>query len=234
MRVIVFCLLFLSPLSADAYVAKERYQVENELNLALQELLAIEDQIDPQAPAADLYANIAALFSLLEDDPWAIFYYEKSLLVEPRNRAVQEQLQQIYDRLHLENRVETKIFSRNELLSLCMIFLMIGFALLSLSLWRDKNSFLKWAVRSFAFSSLFFAFVLYNVYFTPIQAVAVRPSSLYLAPSFESSLLRQAPLMAGEKVNVVTLKEEGSWLQIMLVDGSIAFVPHTRVRILTR
>jgi purine-cytosine permease-like protein len=77
------------------------------------------------------------------------------------------------------------------------------------------------------------SFLLFSSYYlTPIEAVMIAPTQLYRRSEVELNPLIDESLQPGTKVTILDVNEEGKWLKIRTLQGTVGYVPFQVIRII--
>ena len=195
--------------------------------------------------SADLYYNIANTHYKMQQIPEAILYYERSLQLDPSSQDVQYNLK-LANKL-IVDKIETlptpfytewKNSLINGLLFDTWGFLSIGFIAVSM-IWLllyffTRNGSLKRISFYLFIVFLFGTGITYyfakaqaeQVYETKNAIIFATRTNVYSEPNTSSSVL--FVIHSGLKVKI--LKTEMQWLNIVLPDGSVGWVPEEVVQ----
>jgi len=210
---------------------------EDAFNRALQIYSAVERGVE--APNAELFANIGNCFYQLGEYGWAVYYYNKSLVLMPRSNEVQRNLFQVKKKAGL---IDDAPFSLWEIaphrflsFSEQQIIMLLSFAIFiivtSFFIWI-RASFLRRLVWGVGIYCTFIACsFFYEGYLSPVQGVLLNSSSLYRDAGYHYAMVQKEPLLAGETVKVLSSTENGGWLKVNSEHDMVGFIPHSVVRI---
>lgn len=227
-----------------AKTASTPQEKQEAINLALKSLLLFEKEGLEETYYAPFLVNIGRLFSALEQHPWAMLYYQRAKRVDHRNPEVDSLIQQTAKKLFLEDEMVRPeendswiqrgftLFSISQWLFSSFVFLILAALFYSIYVWTHQKKFLLIGHFPFTISLFLFSIVSLFYYFSPIEAVMIEASSYYESPNDLAAKVKDFPLLAGESVEVIATKENGLWLQIRTSDGTIAFVPYKKIRLL--
>ena len=214
-------------------------------NRALEIYSQLEKQYQPCMSSGKLYYNLANTYFQLGEYPMAIYYYYKSLTLQPRDENVKHNLEITLDKLHL-SRPETpseiqKIFFFHTYFSLperLQLFSYFGLMLLATSLlmiaYMQSRRILKYVVSIIGIFSLLLATsLLFTRYMEPLQGVLIKATYVYRDKGKEYATTSTTPASAGIKVDILDVQAQGKWLKILSPDGTIGYVPEDAIRIFT-
>lgn len=227
-----------------AYKQGEEAQTVDERKVAFNRALTLytnlEQQFHPTLGNGRLYFNLANTYYQLEEYPFAIYEYYRSLALAPRDENSLQNLSQALKKLKLtpQNTSTSQLFSLSSFLSLpqrlSLFFwtFVALFALLSLFIWTRKPA-LKPLIVVAALASLFLLCSLgYSRYFAKQEAVLVHSSTLYRDAGLQYDKITQEPIPAGTKVEVITIVPSGQWLNILTPEGTLGYVPSDAIKLL--
>lgn len=211
---------------------------------ALQLYLGIERDHKKELAYGDgqLYYNIGNSYFQLGELPWAILYYYRTLEFSPRDHRARQNLEIARTKLGLTPPPPPSWFARTlglqTLLSLpekLQTFFHLGVALLMLLsayLWMQS----RWIKRAIYLFSAALLFVLlsigYTLYFSSLEGVLVEPSVLYRDAGTQYAVVSNQPILAGEKVYILDVRQEGQWLKVLTDQDVIGFLPYKAVRLI--
>lgn len=211
-------------------------------NSALSRYLDLEKKYKPHYGNGKLYYNIANSYYQLDELPLAIYYYYQAFKLAPRDVQTQHNLSQALQKLHL-NQMPPELLSGQTLTlgtilslpqRLCLFFwtVVVFFLLASLSIWRPF-SWLKLALALVGIVALFLLGTLvYNRFISVQEGVLVQASSLYRDAGTQYAKASNEPLPAGLKVEVVSIRNDGSWIKILSPDGALGYVSSEAIKLL--
>ncbi len=212
-------------------------------NQALHAYLILEEQFPLENSNGLLYYNLGNLNYELGEYAQAIFYYYKSLKLNPSHRDSQQNLKQTLNQLHLslENPSASfteKIFFFQHWLSLPQrfelfyLFLGISFLLASLLLWQPFRILSFLLVLSCSLLIFLGIHLFYAHYLLPLEGVLIHAAPLYRDAGFHYAKVSNQPLAPGLKVEILDIKEQGQWLKVLAPDGKLGFVSHDTIKAL--
>lgn len=219
-----------------AVTATTIYERKENLNLALQELL--------NAPSdASVYRNTAKVFQLLGETPWAIYYTYKAMKLEPRNHQLEEELDKGIAVASLPERVKEnpfgplirwhQILSQGEKFQLLFVGLVALFILTSVWIWQGSKVLRIPILLLGLLCALMASSLLYSRYGEPLEGILVAPAALYREPDAKALLVKDSPLPAGLKLEVLDERDEGRWLKVKTDQGEYGYVRYQPIRLIT-
>lgn len=231
--------------AAQSYLFAEKSkslgQRKEGFNTALKIWMELEREWQPYDGNGEIYYNIANANYQLAEYPWAIYYYYRALALNPRNVDASSNLKIAQEKLSLLSSQENqnhqpflfhRLFSLPERLVGFALFTFGTLAFASCLVWfPGKMLKALFAASSFA-SLLFLASCLYSRYVEPIEAVLIHPAVLYRDAGTQYAKVKDEPLQAGLKVEVLEVDGNGVWLKVRLADGIFGFLSGDAVRLI--
>lgn len=225
------------------YAQGERAQTAQERALKFNEALTNYTLIESAYPdSAELQYNIANCYFQLNEYGWAGLYYWRALQNSPRSTRILHNL-----RVNNQNAGIAPIPGDTPLSYLLFFhfklslgeriqftFLMV---ILSFLFWSFYLSSRFGVLRFFAqlmtvFTTLALLSLGFSQYLAPIEAVLVQPTPLHKDAGAHYAEVLEKPTLAGVKVRVLDVKEEGNWLKIETPEGIVGFVSSDRIRVI--
>lgn len=211
------------------------FERKNALNSALSQLLK-------SPPSSATYQNLSHVMQLLGQDPWAVYYTYQALKQNPRDREMETRLDALIQSANLPPRAQEnpfgplirwhQILSKGEKFILFFFSVAALFALCSLKIWREGRMLLPLIGVMGLIAALLGGSLLYTHYFAPLEGVLIKPAALYRDASRSALLVKDVPLPAGLKLDVLEEKEEGQWLKVRTDQGEYGFVDYRAIRLL--
>lgn len=209
-------------------------------NLALSHYLQLEKNYHPNYGNGKLYYNIGNAYFQLGEYPLAVYFYEKSLSLDPRDNKTISNLATTLDKLGL-NRPTTgfkldNIFffhsylSLPERLTLFFFFSLLAFLFLSLIVWHRRRLLQSLAILFGISALILLGSIFYSQFISPMEAIVVKPAFLYRDAGDQYAKVAEKPLTAGEKIQVLDLK--GEWLKVLTPSGELGFIKSNSLRII--
>jgi|GEM_PF-5325124 len=231
--------LFCADPGQEAYIsglqAKTLYERKADLNQSLKVLLEAY-------PSAATFQNTAHAFALLSEPAWGIYYLYRAQKLEPRNVAVETQLDQLIQAAHLPPREKLNPFgplirwhqllSAGEKFILLLLSLVAFFLAASLWIWRQSAWLVPLMMVLGAVATLLSGSLLYERYGAPLEGVLVKAAALYREPDGKALLVQDNPLPAGLKLEVLEEKEDGKWLKVKTSAGEYGYVNFRAIRLI--
>lgn len=229
----------------DNYTAGEHADTiaerKKSFNQALSLYLQVEKENHPTYSDGKLYYNIANTYFQLEEYPWAILYYERALKLRPTDEKVHRNLSIALEKAGLPKQKEESIFQKiffwhsslslPQRLQLLFALTVLMLALISAILWKNRPIIKKGIILVGILWALFFFSVIYTHFFAPIEAIAIKPTSLYLGPGPQYAEINNQTILAGSKVRILESLNDGSWLKIISPTGEIGYVSTTNLEV---
>lgn len=192
-------------------------------------------------PSASFYAAVGDCFFRLDTYAWAVFYYERALLLDPQNLAICEALDLARIQLGLPPTIPRsslqQIFTFDPFLPftkrLIFFYWLIGITVLFYSLCiYYPSSMTKFIARtSLILSFLLFLNLFISFYLVPLKAVLIASTGLYRSPD-SSVQITTTPLFEGSRLSILDEFEQGKWLKVQTPDGMMGYIPASCARIL--
>jgi tetratricopeptide (TPR) repeat protein len=211
-------------------------------NQALNLYLQLEQEYAPINGNGKLYYDIANTYFQLGQYPLAAFYYNQSHILMPRDDRVTQNLSRTLDQLHLPQSQETSPFSRffyfHSKLSLPERFQLFSAAVILTTLLASAYIWLGWkqlklfAEGTLLISVVFFLSICYTKYLAPTEAVIVQASNIYRDAGNQYSTVQKEPVPPGTKVKVLTTEKNGTWVKVVIPDGTLGYLLQQNIRIL--
>ena len=196
---------------------------------------------DFETPPADLDRAIGDLYDQLEEYPWAILFYHRALNANPQDAIAASHLKKVQQKMGMGvdsplSGLQNPFIGYLKALSHQnqLVFWLLAFTFLTCSFALCLSS--PWIRKMAAGSSFLLALLLANslffYYFTPIEGILVASSGFYRSPDKNEPQLTAHPLLAGSKVTVLQMAEEGNWVKIANSDGLIGYIPAISLRLI--
>lgn len=205
-------------------------------NESLELYKALDNSYSLKYGNGKLYFNIANCYFQLEQYPWAIYYYNRSQALRPRDSKVTQNLHIAQMKLGVsgETKESKSIFglSLPERLQLFFVFSLIVLAFASLQIWFN-SPFWKTITLFFGLIvTILFLNLIYAHYFGPVQGILVNSASLYRDAGEQYAKVSEKPLLSGIEVNVLGTQDHGAWLKVQTSEGDIGFIQKDALRII--
>ncbi len=245
-----FALLFLLiPLLIQAddqaflkYRQGEQASNTDERKRAFNEALTYYLQMQTDNPSATLLYNIANTYYQLNEYGYAILYYNKALKEAPRFSEARTNLNIALQKANIQdgepNILQSYLLffhykmSHNEKEITVLFLFFIAFTLLSVYLWVPQLVFKKVALILLWVSLVFVASIVWVDYFTPPQAIVVKPVALRRDAGDQYAALVGTPALSGTRVSVIEVLQNGNWLKVRTASGDVGYVSKEYVRII--
>jgi len=244
---LVFSLLIALPAAAQSRVEQLVFDQANQLYLN-GEYSAARDEyqkiINSGFESAELYYNLGNAFYKLGQIPPAILYYEKALILNPKDVDLQFNLdlanRLVVDKINPLN----EFFLRKWILSFAGVFKADAWGYLSLGAFFLLLTIaaIAYATRGFRYrklivsgGALFLVILIFSLVLGSIQnKQTIHPDSAIV---FTSSLTAKSSPDAGgtdlfvihEGLKVKIIDRVGTWIRIRLADGNEAWIPENSV-----
>ena len=232
---------------SDAYQAYRQGEEANTVqqrtesfNKALSLYTNLEKRFNPKYGNGKLYYNIANSYYQLGQYPMAVLYYYRALDLMPKNEKAQRNLQTTLSKLNVFDKTEDTTFNKifffhygfsfSERFRLFFIFALLGTLFGSIYIW-GRGSWLKKCAILFALvAAIFLGSIAYTNYFTPVQGVIVKSTSLYRDAGKQYAKVLKEPVLSGTKVEVLDVLHNGHWLKIITPEGILGYVPQNSIK----
>ncbi len=210
---------------------------QQKYDTALQSYMRI---VESGVESADLYFNIGNSHYKLQQNTQAILYYEKALKLSPQDKDVRYNLdlanKRIVDKIEslptpfyinwwrsLVNSLTMDTFAYLSITFIIMAMLGLLVFIRTHTVFVKRISFYLFIVFLLASGITFlFAKSQYNANYSTQHAIVLSTrTNIYSAPNTTSTVL----FVVHDGLKVKILKTEQQWLNIMLPDGSIGWIP---------
>ena len=203
--------------------AKSPLERKEAFNHSLESLLTLEEKYAPTYGNGLLYLEIGNNFFQLGEYPRAILYYNRAIALRPRDNVAPKLLGAAQSKLNISEIKNGSlfkkiffingIFSIPERLQLFTLFGLIALAAASAYLWLKRDWIYKTFIIVLLASSFILLGLLADYYFSPIEGVIVRSSSLYRDAGEQYAKVVDDPLSSGQKVAVLTVSPSGKMVK---------------------
>lgn len=218
-----------------AVSANAIFDRKENLNIALQELLSA-------SPKTSVYKNSAKVFYLLGNTPWGIYYLYQALKLEPRNTALQDELDKWIAEAALPPRKKAnpfgplirwhQILSQGEKFQVLFAGLITLFLIASFWIWKEGKVLRIPLLFLGLLCAMMAGSLLYDRYGASLEGVLIKPAALYREPDAKALLVKDSPLPAGLKLEVLGERDEGRWLKVKTEQGEYGYVGFEAMRLL--
>ncbi|MBS4169065.1 hypothetical protein [Parachlamydia sp. AcF125] len=220
----------------NAYQAGERATTLSErkkaFNQALEGYLQLEVTYHPLYGNGKLYYNLGNTYFQLSEYPLAILYYEKALnlLSDPvkaeENLRISRQKLEIESTPHRVNVFQSLVFfhkwplpTRLQGLSLSLILIT---GCLSLFIWYPYPGIHSLCGCLATVALILLGSALYSRFFSSVDAIVTHPTFLFREAGAQYAKVREDPLIAGSKVEVLDFSKKG-WIKIATSQGEVGY-----------
>lgn len=230
----------------ENYVAGEKAQTiaerSEDFNRALGLYMKLDVLFNPEFGNGKLFYNIANSYFQVEEYPWAIVYYNRAHKLMPRNERVTQNLAVALQKAGVQSSSFVTLydqafffhskFALPERLQLFFLFSVILLALILLFIWKPHLK-LKTPIilAAICFGAMLIS-VTYTRYFAPIDAIVVESTPLYKDAGTQYAVVSELPILAGNKVQVLDVRQNGHWLKILDPSGNLGYVQNKNIRII--
>lgn len=169
--------------------------------------------------SADLDQALADTYFQLGEYAWAILYYERALKQGSQNVLLLPHLIQTQEKLGLPpsaNQINRSgfFFFLSQQVNLLLGATFITFLAFSCLIWFPCSWLRKFSIFCSALLIFLLGNTLFFYYSTPLEGVIIKSSGFYRAPDWNQAQLKNQPLLAGSKVQILQMTEDRNWLKI--------------------
>jgi tetratricopeptide (TPR) repeat protein len=225
----------------EGELSKTVHERAEAFNRALKIYANWEEENQPILGNGKLYYNLGNTFYQLEEYPWAIYNYYRSLKLQPLDERTMSNLhaaeaklglshtttQSIVSQILLEN-----ILSLPQRLQLFFFFTVIAFLVASAWLWTSRRVFKQLLYAPALISLFLFCSLLHTRYFAPIEGIIVQAGVLYRDAGEQYAKVTEHPVLPGTKVQVIDVLEQGTWLKVITPNNQVGYVQNSLIRII--
>lgn len=205
---------------------KKGFLRQENFNRALKKYLELEEKQGNFS--GKLNFNIGNLLFLLGDTPGALLYYNRALFLEPGNAAFQSNLAKAEEKLGIRSSSHTENFVTFE--HIRDLFLILFFiSIMGFLIWGQLS---RIGYGFLTLSIIVIGFLCYTEYSTSIEAILMKPTFFYRDPGTHYSPATNLPALAGTKVKVISITNEGKWLKVIDSNNNMGYVPWDAVAII--
>lgn len=230
----------------ETYVEGEKAKTiaerKTDFNKALGLYMKLDVMYNPEFGTGKLFYDIANSYFQVEEYPWAILYYNRSLKLMPRNERVAHNLAVALQKAGIQSSSFVTIydqafyfhnkFALPERLRLFFIFGIILLVLISLSIWNPSRKLKIPIIIAALCCGAMLISVAYTRYFAPIDAIVIEATPLYKDAGTQYATVSELPVMPGNKVQVLDIRYNGEWLKVLDPSGNLGYVLNKTIRII--
>lgn len=208
---------------------------------AYNEALNLYLQMEGDSPSAILLYDIANTYFQLNEFGYAILYYYKALEEDPRNEMISNNLQIALNKANIAQEAPSFLqryllffhykMSHNEKAVTILIFLLVSFSLLSVHLWIPQLVLKKVAIYLLWVTGLLLCSLVWVDYLSSPEAVVVRASAIRRDAGEQYAAIGK-PALAGTKVTVLSVDNQGQWMRVRLPSGEEGYLSKEFARII--
>ena len=220
----------------ESYQQGEQATTYQERQLAFNRALFLYSTLEQQikSPSAGLDQVLADTYFQLGEYAWAILYYERALK-KKHLPLVLSHLEQAQKKLGLspstDQRGENQPFlSLPQQLQLIFWMSLMTFFVCSSAIWLNSPWTRKFATGSVVVLLLLICHLLFIYYSAPLEGILIKSTGFYRAPHENQSQLTNQPLLAGSKVQILQVTQNGEWLKIKDSEGVVGYIPLASLR----
>lgn len=224
---------------ANAYYQKGKQATSfEEQQRAFNQSLFLFNQLERETKGSipNIHFMLADNYIQLREYPWAILYYQRALKQDPDNPLINSHLENIQKRLglptHPPSSFKQGLFSLLYKSNLLFWAILITFFTCSAAIWFSYPWIRKMAIISLMLLALLLCQFGFFYYSTPLEGILIHPSGFYRIPDENQSQLTDRPLLAGSKVKILQISENGDWLKIENANDVIGYLPTANLRLI--
>lgn len=179
-----------------------------------------------QLDTGDYYYDVGNVYYLLEQYPWALFYYLKARKILPRDGEVKKNIQTTLEKLELQSTIPGSWipFSESEMIGAVQLMVVVTAILFSRRIWVE-DAWLKFVSRvALVCTSLGLLFVGAQYYLTAPQGVLAKAAILYKNPGIEFERVFLDPLPPGTVLEIIGEADQGTWTKTVNKEGIVGYV----------
>lgn len=218
------------------YQKGEKATTYEERKSAFNQALFLFHTLEQQNPnSSNLDEDLARTYFQLREYAWAILYDERALKKNSLNASLSSRLEEAQKKLGIVNSSAQKSWitswtTYSHRFQWLFWMILLTFIIFSLSIWIPHTWIRKLAIAFACLLFLCLGHFLLAYYFTPLEGILVQSTGLYREPDWNQPQLTDQPLLAGSKVQILQMTQNGDWLKIENSSGVIGYVPTTRLR----
>jgi len=225
----------------ESYVQGERATSVAERQDSFNRALALYTELaEEAAPSGQLYYNIANCYYQLGEYPWAILYYYRAEKLCPRDYKIQQNLRLALHKLGLDDKKSRSIFQKilflhyglsvPERLAVFFVLSVLAIITASIYFWFRQRAVKIFTTFVMVCMCVCFLSLMISHYFSGVHAVLVHSSPLLRDAGHHYAPVLETPLLSGIKVEVLEVTQQGQWLKITTLDGTMGYVPYDAIR----
>lgn len=217
------------------YQQGEKATTYEERKLAFNRALFLYHSLEPDIPNAHLDQALGDTYFQLGEYAWAVLYYQRALKKNSQNISVVSHLKEAQQKLGVsplmneENKIES-FFPLSKQFKLLFWVILVTFLTFSCTIWFPFTWIRKLAIVCAVFLGLLLANLLFVYYSTPVEGILIKTTGFYRAPTWNQPQLTDQPLLAGSKVKILQITNEGEWLKIENSAEMIGYIPSAVLR----
>lgn len=215
---------------------------EAHFNRSLSLYLTLLHTCCPEYGSGKIYYNIANCYFQLNVYPLALLNYYRSEKLRPRDETVKYNKEIVLEKLGIKEKKEQSLydqifffqnyFSLPERLQIFTFLICLMILPASFYIWK-KVAFLKKVIAFAAvFSAIFFLSLMYTRYISPMEAIMTESSMLYRDAGFQYSKISNRAQIAGSKVKVLEILDQGEWLKVITEQGEVGYLPYKTIQLI--
>ena len=228
-----------------SYTEGEKTETISQRKQMFNHALALYTQLADKSPKygdGKLYYDIANTYFQLEEYPWAILYYYRSLALRPTDDKVKQNLAMGLKKLDITPEPEGSFFqslvfwhhslSLPERLQALFILGVFLLATVSAYIWRREHWMIYLIIGLLVCWTALLLSVGYTRYFSSVEGVLIHSTALYKDAGEQYAKVGDEPILKGVKVRVLDVLHQGKWLKVYTPSGEIGYLPHTTIRVI--
>ncbi len=248
MRRFLLCILLLPVFAFSEDTAFQKYKAGELATTpearkeAFNQALTLYLQMESDTPSPSLCFDIANTYYQLHEYGLAILYYNKALKLDPRFSKAYTNLHIALAKVNIPSQEPSTwtvyLFfwhyklSHNEKAQAVLYLFFLVFGLLSVYIWTMQPLLKKAAYIALGASAVLLLSIVWGDYFSHPEAIVVRPVALRRDAGDQYAPVVGTPALAGTKVVVLSVQDDGNWLKVRTPSGEEGYVSKDYARII--
>lgn len=222
--------------------AKTLFEQQEAFNQALQLLVGLEVRHHPVMGNGKIFYNLGNIDYLLGIYPWAAYSYYRALELNPRHEATRENLKETLNKLGLSSEEQINPFesvfffyyqySLPERLQAFFFLGMLFLGLASLWIWLPQLPVKGAVITNGLLLVVLGGTLLYSAFMAPEYGVLVKAAMVRKDAGSHYATVKDDPLPAGLKVEVLEHFQGRQWLKIQTNQGIVGYVNTDAIRLI--
>lgn len=240
-------LLFLSfSLSAETPFEQAQFKYQEgikattyaERNLAFNQALSSFHELEQHDPESiEINQALGNTYFQLGHYPLAILYYQRALKNDHQNQESLELLQRSQSKLGISHSApihdgSTPFLKASKRYDWLLWIILSAILLFSIFIWLPNRFVRTLAVFSGLILLIFLGNMVFFYYYTPLEGILIQTTGLYREPDLNQTQVSHELNLAGSKVQILQMTQEGEWLKIKNASGVVGYLPITRVKLI--